>query len=78
MNCVVCWIVVELLISEIVVGIAVPPILVNKLFVGNREYPFHHKYIVIDVVHHIGNIYTAEEFLDASEILFLFSMYTHI
>ena len=78
MNFVVSWILIEILIAEIMVGALVLPIFANELFIRYGEHTLHHESIVVDVVHHTGDVYSAEEFLDASEILFLFSTYTHI
>ena len=77
-NFVVCRILVEILIAQVMVGTFISPILDFELLVCDGEHSLHHESIIIDMVHRSGNIHAAEEFLDATEILFLFVLCAHI
>ena len=75
MNFVVCRILVEVLIAQVMVGTFISPILVPELLICDGEHTFHHESIMI---HRFGNIHATEEFLDATEILFLFVLCAHV
>ena len=78
MNFVVCRILVEILIAQVMVGTFISPILVSELLISDGEHSLHHESIIIDMVYRAGNVHSAEEFLNASEILFLFVLCAHI